>query len=287
MIANFALTRLVIRKDDRWNRNVLRILKQGEQYQFNGYGDECGSLERDFFAAGVTISAIVGKNGSGKSSLLDLTYRMFNNLGYCLRRSLKHKPTEPHLGFVPDLYADLDFVVTDPKTDVKTYCCIHNYGDTVAFEYGKEKFKFPPIRGKADNEDEFAGYEPLESLTRKELGKLSHCLFYTIVINYSMQAFLPDEYTSDGTLWLQDNEPILAMKSTWIDEMFHKNDGYMTPIVLNPYRNHGTIDMGNIDELIDTYALSLLIFYKNRKDKRSLCRDILPEGLSSAAMMVN
>ena len=141
MIANFALTRLVIRKDDRWNRNVLRILKQGEQYQFNGYGDECGSLERDFFAAGVTISAIVGKNGSGKSSLLDLTYRMFNNLGYCLRRSLKHKPTEPHLGFVPDLYADLDFVVTDPKTDVKTYCCIHNYGDTVAFEYGKEKFK--------------------------------------------------------------------------------------------------------------------------------------------------
>lgn len=268
MIANFALTRLVIRKDDRWNRNVLRILKQGEQYQFNGYGDECGSLERDFFAAGVTISAIVGKNGSGKSSLLDLTYRMFNNLGYCLKRSLKHKPTEPHLGFVPDLYADLDFVVTDPKTDVKTYCCIHNYGDTVAFEYGKEKFKFPPIRGKADNEDEFAGYEPLESLTRKELGKLSHCLFYTIVINYSMQAFLPDEYTSDGTLWLQDNEPILAMKSTWIDEMFHKNDGYMTPIVLNPYRNHGTIDMGNIDELIDTYALSLLIFYKNRKRQK-------------------
>ena len=57
------------------------------------------------------------------------------------------------------------------------------------------------------------------------------------------------------------------MKSTWIDEMFHKNDGYMTPIVLNPYRNHGTIDMGNIDELIDTYALSLLIFYKNRKGK--------------------
>lgn len=61
----------------------------------------------------------------------------------------------------------------------------------------------------------------------------------------------------------------------------------MTPIVLNPYRNHGTIDMGNIDELIDTYALSLLIFYKNRKRQRSLCRDILPEGLSSAAMMVN
>lgn len=72
-------------------------------------------------------------------------------------------------------------MVTDPETDVKTYCCIHNYGDIVALEYGKEKFKFPPIRGKADNGDEFAGYELLESLTRKELGKLSNCLFYTIV----------------------------------------------------------------------------------------------------------
>ena len=60
MIANFALTSLVIRKDDRWNRNVLRILKQGEQYQFNG-----------FFAAGVTISAIVGKNGSGGRNYLE------------------------------------------------------------------------------------------------------------------------------------------------------------------------------------------------------------------------
>ena len=48
MIANFALTSLVIRKDDRWNKNVLRILKQGEQYQFNGYGDEHSALERDF-----------------------------------------------------------------------------------------------------------------------------------------------------------------------------------------------------------------------------------------------
>lgn len=71
MIANFALTGLVIRKDDRWNRNVLRILKQGEQYQFNGYGDECRSLERNFFAAGVTISAIVGKNGSGGRNYLE------------------------------------------------------------------------------------------------------------------------------------------------------------------------------------------------------------------------
>lgn len=265
MIANFALTRLVIRKDDRWNKNVLRVLKQGEQYLFNSYDDERRALERDFFAVGVTISAIVGKNGSGKSSLLDLIYRMLNNLGYCLKHSLKRKHEEPSLGFVPDIYADLDFVVIDPKTNERTYCGIHNCGDLVAFEYGREKFKFLPVRDKVDDEVEFADYKQLDGLTREELGQLSHCLFYTIVINYSMQAFLPNEYTSDDTLWLEDDKPILDKQSTWIDNIFHKNDGYMTPIVLNPYRDHGTIDMGNIDELIDTYALSLLIFYKNRK----------------------
>jgi len=73
---HFALTKMVIRKSDNWNKNVLRILKQGETYIFNKYADNDNPLSSDFFLSGVTVSAIVGKNGSGKSSLLDLIYRM-------------------------------------------------------------------------------------------------------------------------------------------------------------------------------------------------------------------
>lgn len=262
---NFALTKLVVRKDERWNPHVLRILKQDETYVFNIYADDDNVVDNDFFLNGVTVSAIVGKNGSGKSSLLDLIYRMLNNLGYCLNNSLKHKPKEPILGFVPNIYAELYFVEIDNKTGEKRFGCLHSEGNNIAVEFGNEKYRFMSVRKK---EDEAAGdmeYELLDDITKEKLGRLSHCLFHTIVVNYSLQAFLPDEYDKDGTVWPNNIGLEFLSNDTWIDKLFHKNDGYQTPIVLNPFRDHGKIDMANIDRLVDTYALSLLVFYKQKK----------------------
>lgn len=262
---NFALTKLVVRKDERWNPHVLRILKQDETYVFNIYADDDNVVDNDFFLNGVTVSAIVGKNGSGKSSLLDLIYRMLNNLGYCLNNSLKHKPKEPILGFVPNIYAELYFVEIDNKTGEKWFGCLHSEGNNIAVEFGNEKYRFMSVRKK---EDEAAGdmeYELLDDITKEKLGRLSHCLFHTIVVNYSLQAFLPDEYDKDGTVWPNNIGIEFLSNDTWIDKLFHKNDGYQTPIVLNPFRDHGKIDMANIDRLVDTYALSLLVFYKQKK----------------------
>lgn len=262
---NFAITKLVIHKNDNWNKNILRILKQGKTYVFNKYMDKDNPIENDFFLNGVTVSAIVGINGSGKSSLLDLTYRMFNNLGYCMKNSLKRSPTEPYLGFVPDIYTDLHFVEINNKTKEKKLGCLHNNGYIVAIEYAGKKFKFAPVREGQATQNIYVDYETLNNLTKKKLGSLSRYLFHTLVINYSLQAFLPDEYDKDGTIWPGKEGYELLHNNTWIDNIFHKNDGYQTPIVLNPYRDHGIIDMMNIDNLIDSHALSLLVFYKQRK----------------------
>ena len=65
-------------------------------------------------------------------------------------------------------------------------------------------------------------------------------LFYTIVINYSHYAYNSQEYQSE----------IMGRykKKFWIEALFHKNDGYRTPIVLNPFRERGNIDI-NVETL--------------------------------------
>jgi hypothetical protein len=52
-----------------------------------------------------------------------------------------------------------------------------------------------------------------------------------------------------------DNE----QTNSWIDYLFHKNDGYLTPIVLTPKRDYGTVDMNNEYDLSIQRLSALLI----------------------------
>lgn len=64
-------------------------------------------------------------------------------------------------------------------------------------------------------------------------------LFYTIVTNYSLQAFNANDYFFEECHKLKIGEKKDEFgDNIWINSLFHKNDGYMTPIVLNPYRDN-------------------------------------------------
>ena len=74
------------------DRKMRRILRDG-LYYFNdsliiskGLDDEEIKINehripKDWFAENISVQAVVGKNGSGKSSLLDYIYRIANNFG--------------------------------------------------------------------------------------------------------------------------------------------------------------------------------------------------------------
>ncbi|NHQ67759.1 hypothetical protein HAV29_14040 [Elizabethkingia miricola] len=68
--------------------------------------------------------------------------------------------------------------------------------------------------------------------------------FYTIVINYSHYGFNSKEV------------------GEWLDGIFHKNDGYQLPIVVNPYRNEGNIDINSEKELAASRFLVNILFEK-------------------------
>ena len=71
-----------------------------------------------------------------------------------------------------------------------------------------------------------------------------------------MLGFLALDYSEEESLTYklpygkEDTEENQHLKQwcyaqNWIGSLFHKNDGYMCPIVLNPYRDGGQLDMNN------------------------------------------
>lgn len=113
---------------DTCNTKVLKSLHPGE-YVFYELG-----LSEDFFAHHVNISAIVGMNGAGKSSLLELIFRMINNFSaYLVGNSMKRKGADV-LYFVPGIQAELRYQMGGKQGIL--YC----HDRVVALEYGENKY---------------------------------------------------------------------------------------------------------------------------------------------------
>lgn len=95
---------------------------------------------------------------------------------------------------------------------------------------------------------------------------LSDYFFYTIGINYSQFAL---------------NANITGQ---WINALFHKNDGYKTPVVINPMRNEGKFDV-NIEMELAKYRLlsNVLVNARFREDKE---KNVLVTEKQSASRVV-
>lgn len=246
----------------RCGEGIRKVLKDdwyilNGDYQLDGQRKKLIRSSRNsltgFFGAGISVSAIVGMNGSGKSSLLELIYRIVNNLGCLLIRGKRRRAAE-RMYYVDELWADLYFAI-DGRLGVIS-CC----GDEVSFGLENE----PKVTLHA-----FDGIKPSgETVLMEDFIKWAKdTLFYTIVTNYSMQAFCSQDYADEPCFILDKKRGRQAAEeSIWIDGLFHKNDGYMSPIVLNPYRDGGTIDMAK-EHRLTKYRLSAAMIYAERRGR--------------------
>ena len=90
--------------------------------------------------------------------------------------------------------------------------------------------------------------------------------FYTFVSNFSSYAYNTNDFANECN---SDRYEELIRKSkkkrytieqkNWLNGIFHKNDGYQTPIVLAPFRNEGNIDINTENLLARERLLSLII----------------------------
>lgn len=208
-----------------------------------------------YFGKNINVQAIVGPNGSGKSSLLELIYRIINNFSALAERGMKRNAAW-RLLFVEGVYADLYYV-----QDNHLYCISCRGNDVVFLADGhKEKllntntYSYP--KGQKNK------------LLSKEMAAMAYKLHYTIVTNYSLQSLISADYADETSLAPVANGVFAPEQegSVWISHLYHKNDGYLTPIVLNPFRDaDGNIDM-TTEYRLTVYRLSaLLLFYRKRK----------------------
>lgn len=190
-------------------------------------------LPNDFFDPKISISAIVGKNGSGKSTIIEVMLRVINNFAVNIT-SQAHKDCQ--------LY---------PVTCVNAALYFEIGNRLNAIETSEDGVYWWAIN---DSEEKISKSCILEKMPLKEAVRLLRQFFFTIVNNYSFHSYNVDDYVSEG---VDGNE-------IWIDSLFHKNDGYLTPVVLNPFRRNGRLDIRR-ETLLTNSRLAFLFYHFNRE----------------------
>lgn len=249
--------------DRKCDKHLKKNLKDG-YYFFNEWCEikegkvqlnEDRKPENNFFGSNISIQAIVGKNGSGKSSVLELMYRMINNFALHLVKKQKRRAADV-IYRIEGVYSDLYFV---KGNTLGSLMCRDEF---IGFTFGEYKISF----GKKNAE--FSDFTFYEDIKNDELIEIAKMFFYSIVTNYSLQSFIDFDYkTERSTQFIANDKSGIDSSAIWINSLFHKNDGYLTPIVLNPYRHNGTIDLRREYQLTNSRLSSILIESKRNKQE--------------------
>lgn len=197
------------------------------------------------FPDNINVTAIVGENGSGKSSVIKLIFLLIYLKNYELMDK-GFKAKSAIIDMIYNKYLNKNIFLLFAKKDNKQTSYYK-----ISLLYTLKKYYEKTLKLSNENNQEKINTMKNCILSYDNLVELTQLDFYSIHFNYMLDTFY------DGKT---DN---------WIKDIYHKVDSYQTPLLLEPYKNYNNKQQINLDIIEYLNNQNMLRFFsKFDSDKK-------------------